>query len=440
MLPHALLAAGVLDLHVNASAYPAAREQHRVVLVTGSYDRTIDGVALTLNRLVGYLIRRGHEVLVLCPAAARGHAPAFVHAGAPVVRVPSVPLPIWSEYRLTWGLGREATRRLAGFEPTVMHIAVQDAMGHAAQRWAIRHAIPTICSHHTRFERYLPFYHLSPLTGLYWRGMRRFHGRCRVTLPPSESLRRELIERGVPRVGVWPRGVDTALFRPTARSTAWNAAVPAPNPEEAAAPVLLIVARLRWEKGLRDFAHVSRMLSARNVSHRLAVVGDGPARLGFRRLLPPTAAFYGTLTGADLARAYASSDVFLFPSTTEGWGATCLEAQASGLPVVATESTGIVDVVADGVGGVLLPPGDAAGMADAVAALVGDGSRRRAMGARGVDYARRYGWDESGERVLREYGKHADAVPPTRSVAEGRPPPEDQTAGPGAEPVERAAT
>ena len=125
----------MLDLFVNRSLYPAAPLQQRVALVTGSYDRTVDGVALTLNRLVGHLVQSGHEVLVLCPAASSSRPALVRHAGAPVQRVPSVPFPVWWEYRLTWGLGGAATRALAAFAPTVVHVAVQDAMGHAAQRW-----------------------------------------------------------------------------------------------------------------------------------------------------------------------------------------------------------------------------------------------------------------------------------------------------------------
>ena len=129
-------------------------------------------------------------------------------------------------------------------------------------------------------------------------------------------------------------------------------------------------------------------------------------------LLPPSSAFFGTLTGEALAAAYASSDIFLFPSTTEGWGGTCLEAQAAGLPVVATRSSGIVEVIADAIGGYLLPPGDTRALADAVARLATDDAERRAMGRRAAGHAARFDWAASGDTMLCEYGKHALAVPP----------------------------
>lgn len=419
----------MLDFFVNRSVYPAATLQHRIALVTASYDRNIDGVALTLNRLVAHLVRRGHEVLVFTPAPrrARGGNNQSLHAGqrlrdagAPIVRVPALPCPIWSEYQLTWGLGRAATARLEAFAPTVVHVAIQDPMGHAAQRWAHRRGVPVVCSHHTRFERYLGYYGLSALERLFWFGMRRFHGRCAATMPPSESLAQVLVRQGVPRVKAWHRGVDTHMYRPGARSEVWRGRVGSSYADAPDAPIVLIVARLRWEKGLRGFAEVIAELVARGVPHRVAVVGDGPARAGLASLLPPSSAFFGTLTGEDLAAAYASSDIFLFPSTTEGWGGTCLEAQAAGLPVVATRSSGIVEVLADAIGGYLLPPGNVSALADAVAHLATDDAERHAMGRRAVSHAARFDWAASGDSMLCEYDKHAPAVPPRLDELGGR--------------------
>ena len=143
---------------------------------------------------------------------------------------------------------------------------------------------------------------------------------------------------------------------------------------------------------------------------RVAVVGDGPARAEFGKLLPASARFFGALTGAALATAYASSDIFLNPSTSEGWGATCLEAQAAGLPVVATASSGIVEVVAEGVGGWLLPPDNVSAMAEAVAALVADTATRREMGRRAAEHAAGFDWESSGDRMLCEYALAAPGV------------------------------
>ncbi|KAL3921533.1 MAG: hypothetical protein SGPRY_004872 [Prymnesium sp.] len=188
-----------LNFSVDRSLWPAAAAQQRVALVTGSFDRTIDGVALTLNRLAAHLLRRGHEVLVIAPYTPR--QPVLQHAGVFLHLEPSFPLPIWSEYRLTLGMSKAGFDRLAAFRPTVLHIAVQDAMGHAAQRWGHRNGLASVCSHHTRFERYLQFYSLpvKPLEAAYWS-----------TIGDGNT----------------------------------------------STPIVLLVARLRWEKGLSDFAAV----------------------------------------------------------------------------------------------------------------------------------------------------------------------------------------
>jgi len=403
------------DFYVNRTQWPELQPelQHRVVLVTNSYDRNLDGVALTLNRLVAHLMRRGHEVLVVVPTPGRRQRiPVIRSPGAEIVTVPSVSFPLWSEYRLTWRLGRTARSRLEAFAPTVMHIAIQDGLGHAAQRWARAHKVPVVCSHHTRFERYLHYYQpLRPfafrLEEWYWWGMRRFHSGCEATLPPSESLASDLEAHGVPRVGVWHRGVDRTLFNAASRSEAWREGV---GDGDESTPIVLLVARLRWEKGLRTFAAVVAELGLRGVPVRVAVVGDGPARAEFGKLLPSSTRFFGALTGAALATAYASSDIFLNPSTSEGWGATCLEAQAAGLPVVATASSGIVEVVAEGVGGRLLPPDNVSAMAEAVAALVADTATRREMGRRAAEHAARFDWESSGDRMLCEYALAAPGV------------------------------
>ena len=408
----------LLDFSVNTTLWPAAAEQHRVVIVTGSYAVSVDGVALTLNRLAAHLLRRGHEVLVLCPAG-DGQPPVLRHAGT-MVRVPSVAAPIWHEYRLTFGLGQAARSALDSFGPTVMHVAVQDAMGHAAQRWAARHGVPVVCSHHTRWDAYLGYYWVKPLApalrSAMWWGMRRFHEGCAATFPPSEAVAAELRSHGVPRVGVWPRGVDHSMFGPEHRSEQWRRdalGVRAPSggagggsagggsagggsagggsagggistdSHKEEEVVVLFVARLRWEKGLADLAAVLAALRRRGVPHRAAVVGDGPAREELRLLLRRGGArlggggragaantsvddgvgevsggggdghgsgdtedddadrpsgggngngavtLLGRLTGAALATAYASSDVFLFPSTTEGRGATSEQSPSS---------------------------------------------------------------------------------------------------------------
>src|SRR5580693_10261800 len=156
----------------------------RVALVTGSYNYIQDGVALTLNRMVGFLRSRGVEVLVFAPV---GKVPAFPHEGE-VVPVFSIAAPGRGEYRAALGLPRRARERLLAFRPDILHIATPDLLGHAAQRLGGRMGWPIVASYHTRFETYLKYYGLAaltpPLAGL----VRTFYDRCREIYVPSESM------------------------------------------------------------------------------------------------------------------------------------------------------------------------------------------------------------------------------------------------------------
>ena len=166
----------------------------RVALVTSSYNFIADGVALTLNRLVGYLQTQGVEVLVFAPTA---DTPALAHQGR-LVSVPSIPLPGRPEYRLALGLPGTLKRQLLDFEPDLIHIAVPDLLGQAALSLAERHHIPAVASYHTRYETYLKHYwYLAGLESRLKTILRRFYGRCREVYVPSQSVRDVLLADGL---------------------------------------------------------------------------------------------------------------------------------------------------------------------------------------------------------------------------------------------------
>ena len=367
----------------------------KVALVTGSYNYIADGVALTLNRMVGFLESRGVEVLVFAPV---GKISAFAHNGE-VVPVFSIAAPGRAEYRAALGLPRTARDRLLAFNPDILHIATPDLLGHAAQKLGQKMGWPIVASYHTRFETYLKYYGLGGLTPVLTGIVREFYDACLEIYVPSPSMIEVLRADGVKAdIKLWPRGVDTARFSPEKRSQAWRARHGF-GPDEV---VVAFVSRLVKEKRVAEVAAVLARLRANGVAHRALFVGDGPER-AFLVQQVPGAIFEGFLSGEALPMAYASADVFLFPSDTETFGNVTLEAMASGLPAICANATGSRSLVEAGVTGFLAEVGDDGALYDAVAALVTDPVLRRAMGEAGRARSLTYSWDAAMGGLLARY-------------------------------------
>jgi len=399
----------------------APARPRRLALFTGNYNHIPDGVSLTLNRLVRHLEARGDEVLVFGPTVAD---PPMEHAGT-FVPIPSLPAPGRSEYRLTVRFPRNVRERLDAFAPDLIHIATPDYLGIQALRWAKAHGIPAVASYHTHFASYLKFYRLGFLEGALWKAARWFYNQCERVFVPSESVGDVLREHGiVAPIRLWTRGIESDRFSPARRSASWREALGF----QTGVPVVSFVGRLVWEKGLDVFAEVVERLERAGIPHHSLVVGDGPVREELEARLTRTH-FTGHLAGDDLAVAYASSDVFLFPSETETFGNVTLEAMASGIPTVCADAPGSRSLVEDGVTGFLCPPGEIAAFFDATASLVRSGGQRARMGAAARRAALAYDWTAIMNRLRADY---ADVL--------GAPPvPEPVLSDPGARPAARPA-
>lgn len=365
----------------------------RVALVTSSYNFIADGVALTLNRLVAYLESQGARVLVFAPTA---DAPALEHHGE-LVPVPSIPLPGRPEYRLALGLPGHLKRQLLDFAPDLIHIAVPDLLGHAALALAERHQVAAVASYHTRYETYLKHYwYLAGIEDLLKKILRRFYGRCREVYVPSDSVREALLADGLKdNFRPWPRGVDTTRFAPAKRSAEWRARHGIGRDEL----VVLHVSRLVREKRLDT---LTAALGRITVPHRVIIVGDGPDR-AFAEQKLPHALFTGFLDGEELATAYASSDIFVFPSDSESFGNVTLEAMAAGLPCVCADATGSRSLVVEGSTGFLAPADDADAFAARITRLANDPILRGSMGEAARARALTFSWEKTMALLLGYY-------------------------------------
>ena len=367
----------------------------RVALFTGNYNYIKDGVALTLNRLVAFLEKRGVPVLVFAPVA---ETPAFESVGE-LVPVPSFAIPTRKEYRIATGLPAAQRKRLEAFRPTLFHIAVPDILGYQALKLAERWNVPVVASYHTRYDTYLRFYGLGVFEKLGQRYMRNFYNRVRRVYPPSESMAEIIRQDGQSQhVEVWARGVDSELFSPDKRDMAWRRSLGMADDEVAVS----FAGRLVKEKNVAIYTRVMNALAAKGLKVKPLVIGDGPEMTAMRAGLR-NGVFAGFLHGEQLARAYASSDIFFFPSESETFGNVTLEAMASGLPAVNAIASGSNSLVTEGETGHLVSARDEQGLAAKLETLVQDEGLRNKMGAAARQRALTFSWDHILSGLLDSY-------------------------------------
>ena len=371
-------------------------DELRIALFSGNYNYVRDGANQALNRLVGYLLGQGAHVRVYSPVR---DDPAFPPTGD-LVNVPSVAVPRRPEYRIPSSLSAEVRADLESFAPNIVHVSSPDVVAHRAVSWARAKGIPVVASVHTRFETYLQYYGLHWVEPAFRALLRRFYRRCDAIVAPAESTAAVLHAQRMSRdITIWSRGVDRDQFNPGRRSLEWRRSHGIGDEEM----VVAFLGRIVMEKGLDVFVEAINAAVRRGVSHRVLVIGDGPARGWFQQKLPADAVFVGSKTGEDLAVALASADVFLNPSITEAFGNVTQEAMACGVPVVAASATGATSLVRDGVSGILVDPLEPDRYGDALARYAADPALRAAHGAAGLAFARTRDWDTINADVMKLY-------------------------------------
>ncbi|MFH9421844.1 glycosyltransferase family 4 protein [Streptomyces sp. NPDC017529] len=362
----------------------------RVVIVTESFPPDVNGVAHCALETARHLVRRGHDALVVAPLGADGGPDGGRAGPCPVVRVPSVPLPGYPQVRLALP-GRRLAAALDGHRPDVVHLASPFVLGARGMTAAARRRVPVVAVYQTDLGRYARAY-LGAGGGTAWRRIRAVHAAADRTLAPSRSALRDLAAHGVPRLRLWPRGVDSVRFHPARRDEVLRSSL-------AAGRELLVgyVGRLAPDKDVRLLAAASRLPGVRTV-----VIGDGPSAPGLRAALPGVR-FLGRRTGDELARLVASLDVFVHTGRYDTFCQAVQEAMAGGVPVVAPAAGGPPDLVAHGRTGLLVPPGDGAALRDAVGLLAGDRALRARLGAAGRTAVEHRTWEVVGDELLGHY-------------------------------------
>jgi len=363
----------------------------RVAIITESFPPDVNGVANSVVRVAEHLVARGHEPMVIAPQPALGSTRVPNPLPYPVVRVPSVGMPGYPGFRL--GLpGQRITSALRRHRADVVHLASPFVLGAWGSAVATRMRLPMVAVYQTDVPRFASYYRMARGERAAWAWMRRVHRRAARTLAPSSSTAAELLAHGIDDVWLWRRGVDSALFDPRHRDEATRRAL-APGGE------LLVgyVGRLAAEKRVE----LLRAVTARQ-DVRVVVVGDGPARESLQRTMP-RAVFVGERHGSQLARIYASLDIFVHTGPLETFCQAVQEALASGVPVVAPAAGGPLDLVEPGRTGYLVTPDDGAAIVRAVADLASDPVRRRHFGLAARASVRHRTWAAVGDELIAHY-------------------------------------
>lgn len=298
----------------------------KIAWISETYPPEVNGVAMTNERLVTGMRKRGHRVQVFRPRQP-GEAPS---ANEEEVRVPSIPVIVYPGVRVGLPRKRDFLKRWRKDRPDRVHIATEGPLGHSALAAARKLEIPVSSVFHTNFHQYCKDYGAPWLEPLFLAFLRRFHNRCNLTWVPSPELLDALEQRGLQHLYLLQRGVDCELFTPAKRSESlrhnWGV-----QPGDA---VALFVSRIASEKNLPLVLDSVRLAQQQNPRLKMVVVGDGPRLRSLQRKYPEVH-FCGMRYGEDLAIHYASADWFLFGSTSETFGNVILEAMASGLEVIA---------------------------------------------------------------------------------------------------------
>ncbi|MFC9607776.1 glycosyltransferase family 4 protein [Streptomyces niveus] len=387
----------------------------RVVIVTESFPPDVNGVAHCALQTARHLVARGHDPLVIAPASSSA---AFAGAGTaspspspadslspsaslrtndsdapcPVVRIPSLPLPGYPQVRVALP-SRRVAATLAAHRADLVHLAGPFVLGVRGMAAAARLGIPAVAVYQTDLAGYARTY-MGAGEAAAWRRLRAVHSAADRTLAPSSAAMKDLAEHHVPRVRLWPRGVDTVRFRPELRDEELRRSL-APNGEL----IVGYVGRLAPEKHVELLSGVCALPGV-----RVVIVGDGPSEPSLRTALPG-AVFLGRRTGDELARIFASFDVFAHTGPYETFCQTVQEAMASGTPVVAPAAGGPLDLVDHGRTGLLVPPHDARAVADAVRDLQAAPGLRASYGSTARATVEGRTWAAVGDQLLDHYAE-----------------------------------
>lgn len=363
----------------------------RVALFTETFLPKIDGIVTVTCLLLDHLSRRGIETAIVAPKMGVER-----YNRTPIIGVPGVVLPMYPELRV--GPPTLSTyRAVKRFQPDIAHFIHPALIGVPGMWMAKRLGIPRLASFHLDLARLVHHFHMGFLEPFTVWLTRTVFNAADYALAPSKLIKHEMEQLGVRNVGLWKRGVDGEKFNPRFKNADMRNALSDGHPDDV---ILLYVGRISHEK---QIDHLRPVLD-RVPGTRLAIVGNGPAREELEAHFAGTQTkFMGYMTGETLSQAYASADMFVFPSAMETFGLVVVEAMAAGLPVVASRVGGVRDVVEEGRTGYTFDSGDIDALVEGVRQIAVSRERITEMGLAARAFAQTQTWDAMMDEVIDHY-------------------------------------
>ena len=373
------------DILVESYTTPSRRL--RIAIVTETFPPEVNGVAMTMGRIVNGLLQRGHSVQLIRPRQGLEnnlHTPD----GLDEVLCRGIQIPAYKDLRFGLPLKNRLSKIWLNNRPDIVHVVTEGPLGSSAVAAALKLQLPITSSFHTNFHSYSNHYGLGLLKTPIESYLRKLHNKTHATLVPTKALVHELQQRGFKNVSLLSRGVATDLFSPDKRSQAlrekWGV-----NPEDT---VLMFVSRLAKEKNVSLAIAAYRSIKEKIPKAKLVFVGDGPMRKQLE-ISCPDAIFSGVKKGEELAAHYASGDLFLFPSLTETFGNVIPEAIASGLAVLSYDKAAARELIINGKNGIVVTPGDELEFINAAVSLALDKHRLKSIRQAAAPSISHLSWD-----------------------------------------------
>lgn len=354
----------------------------RIAYFAGSMKPGLDGVTRVLFRLIDWLNEKEIENIFIS-----SEIPLKNERLTNYFEVPSIPVPFYKDYKFAYPGYKKFENRIKEFKPDIIHINSPCSLGLAAIKFGKKYNVPVVATYHTHFPSYAKYYNIKQFEFISWNYLRKLYNKCDRVFVPSKSIMEELRSNGFKTTEYLPHGIDLKLFSPIFKSTDWKRTLNIENKK-----VVLFVGRLVWEKDLRTLAQIYNLLMSLRKDVVFALVGDGPIRKDLERIMPE-ALFLGYKTGAELSTIFASSDLFVFPSTTETFGNVVLESMASGLVPVCSDEGGASSSIKQNYTGLICKAKDSFDFSKQIVSVLSNQNELNRLSTNCIEYASKQSWD-----------------------------------------------